>query len=477
LKWNFKYFIMINKLAVKKIFLPLIALFYVLSIVAQTGHDLRDDRGRHIIGRGFVVTTNDGKGEVFFDPDDYSRMVRLGANSQVIRLELGKLSSFPGAQLDNNYLLKLDSLVAMGRHAGIKSIFKMTTYGVRGFSWEAFWINEKNEHQTYIDAWKVVWNRYKDEPFVRGYDLVNEPRKLTMEISYDDLTEKYLIPLYRKIIDAKDEISPEKYGLIQSIFMNKGEAINGNQYAEIKKPLNRDNVIFAPHVYQKNKELIKPAMLRFKKESELLDAPVFIGEWGFPTFDKTDSTMTGKLGQLNYMDFYIRTAELFDSLRVGSIKAWFSGNRTKQNFLSGGISTWAIFQDKQDVGTVERKYITDIIARPYPQAIAGDIQSFMYDFATRNLDIYIHTDNSKGASRIFIGANRHYPDGFSVVCNQNFVLCYNPLKNGGLTVFKSDENSNPADFIWDGSRQQLVILEWPVDNKEIHLRIIPGINN
>ena len=34
----------------------------------------------------FMVTTNDGKGEVFFDPDDYSRMARLGANFQVIRL-------------------------------------------------------------------------------------------------------------------------------------------------------------------------------------------------------------------------------------------------------------------------------------------------------------------------------------------------------------------------------------------------------
>jgi hypothetical protein len=218
-------------------------------------------------------------------------------------------------------------------------------------------------------------------------------------------------------------------------------------------------------------------MLRFDKESDLLHAPVFIGEWGFPTFDKTDSTMTGTLGQLNYMDFYIRTAELFDSLGVNSIKAWFSGNPSKQHFLSGGPSTWAIFNDKNAIGTVERKYITDIITRPYPQTIAWDIQSFKFDFATRSLDVNIKTDNSKGSSMIFIGANRHYPDGFSFVINNSFVLCRNPLKAIGLEIVKSDKSSNPADYIWDENCQRLVIQKWPADKADMHIRIIPGIIN
>ena len=298
-----------------------------------------------------------------------------------------------------------------------------------------------------------------------------------MEISYTDLTTQYLLPFYQKLIDENNKINANKMCLIQSIFMNKGEAINGNQYAEITAPINRENVIFLPHIYQDKKELVEPTMHRFDKEAALLDAPIFVGEWGFPTFDITDSTMTGKLGQLNYMDFYMRTAEIFDSLGIGAIKAWFSGNRTKQHFLSGGPSTWAIFEDKQAVGTVERKYITDIISRPFPQSIAGDIQFFRFDFATRSLDVSLKTDNSKGTSHIFIGANRHYPDGFSVVISNDFILCYNPLKNVGLEVFKSNENSNPSDFIWDSNHQKLVILKWPEDKADIHLRIIPGINN
>ena len=457
----------------KNLFALIVFFLIATSSSAQTTHALRDANGCHVIGRGFVVVTNNS----YFTNEDYTRMSRLGANYQVVRLELGKLSDFPGAALDPDYLLKLDSLVQLGKHAGIQTIFKMTMYGVDSFLWEEFWVDKNNMHKTYVDAWKVVWNRYKNEKAVKGYDIVNEPRKLTMDISYDELTDKYLIPLYQKLIDQSQKINPDKYCLVQSIFMNKGEKINGNQYAEITTPINRKNILFAPHIYQENKELVKPTMLRFEKESKMLNAPVFIGEWGFPTFDITDSTMVGKLGQLNYMDFYIRTAELFDSLGVNSIKAWFSGNPRKQNFMPGGPSTWAIFSDNHAVGTVERKYITDIIARPYPQTIAGDIQSFKYDFATRSLAVFIKSDNSKGASRIFIGANRHYPDGFSIVINDTFVLGHDPLKGGGFEVFKSDHSSNPSDFIWDSNRQQLVILQWPEDKVDLHIRIVPGINN
>ncbi len=457
----------------KKVYLSILFLILAVSISAQIKHALRDENGRNVIYRGFVVVTNDGN----FTKDDYTRMVRLGANSQVIRLELGKLSSFPGAKLDTNYLLKLDSLVQLGKNSDMKTVFKMTVYGVTKFSWEEFWMNQKNEHEKYIDAWKVVWERYKNDASVLGYDIVNEPRKLTMKISYSDLTNNYLIPLYQKIIDENNRINDKKLCLCQSIFMNKGEGINGNQYSEFTSPINRKNILFAPHIYQENKELVRNTMLRFDKESAMLNAPIFIGEWGFPTFAKTDSTTTGKLGQLNYMDFYMRTAELFDSLGVNSIKAWFSGNPHMQHFMAGGPSTWAIFSDKNAIGTVERKYITDIIARPYPQTIAGDLQSFKFDFATRSLDVFIKTDNSKGASQIFIGANRHYPDGFSVVCNDNFILSYDPMKNVGLEVYKLDSNCNPADFIWDNNSQKLTILKWPIDKAQLHLKIVPGINN
>ena len=456
-----------------------LALFLCSSFVvfSQIKHGLRDEQGRHIIPRGFVVNTNDGKGEVFFNSDDYARMVRMGANTQVVRLELGKLSNFSGGKLEENYLLKLDTLVNLGKNSGMKTVFKMTVYGVDKFVWEEFWLNKKNEYQIYIDAWKVIWKRYATDSSVLGYDVVNEPRKLTMDISYTDLTKKYLIPLYQKIIDESQKINADKMILFQSIFMNKGEGIDNNQYAEMTASLNRNNIIFAPHIYQNNINFIKPVMDRFDRESVMLNAPILIGEWGFPTFAKTDTLINGKLGQLKYRELYIKTAEIFDKMGVGSIKAWFLGNRSMQNFLPGGPSTWAIFNDKKDAGTVERKYITDVIARPFPQTIAGDIQSFMFHFATRTLDVKIKPENSKGASKIFIGANRHYPDGFSVLINKDLVLFYNPLKNVGLETYKCPKNVDPSNYIWDSKSQKLIILKWPDTKENLNIKIVPGLRN
>lgn len=455
----------------------LICFLSTMTLCSQISHGLRDQQDRHIIPRGFVINTNDHKGEVFFDNDDYARMVRMGANTQVIRLELGKLSTFPGGKLEPNYLKKLDTLVDLGRHHGIKTVFKMTVYGVDKFVWEEFWKNKKGEYSTYIEAWEVIWNRFSDDDAVFGYDVVNEPRRLTMNISYDDLTRKYLVPLYQKIIDQSHKINPKKKILFQSVFMNKGEKIDNNQYSEIKVPINKENIIFAPHIYQNNIDLIKRNMDRFDKESKMLKAPIVIGEWGFPTFATTDTLVGGNLGQLKYRELYIRTAEVFDRMGVGAIKAWFLGNRSMQHFLPGGPSTWSIFSDSIAAGTVERKYITDVIARPFPQTIAGDIQSFFFNHATRTLEMSIKTDNRKGASKIFVGANRHYPDGFSILIDSDIVMFYDPLKNVGLETYKSTKKLESSNFIWDANTQKLVILKWPKDNVVMNIKIVPGIRN
>ncbi len=452
----------------------LLALVLIVAapVSAQLPFGLRDAQGRHVVARGFVVTTSDGLGEVTYEADDYARMVRMGANYQVIRLELGQLSALPGARRDEKYLLRLDGLVALGRSAGMKTVFKMTVYGVKGFSWEAFWLNQHGELDRYVAAWQAIWQRYREEASVVGYDLINEPRKLAMAISYDDLTTRYLLPHYRKLIDESHRINAAKVCLCQGIFMNKGEGIEHNQYAEIKEPIGRPNLYFSPHLYQANAEHVASTLPRLIQEASRQQAPMFIGEWGFPTFDTTDASVAE---QQKYARLYQETADAFDRLGVGTIKAWFTGTRVKQNFLGGGPSTWSIFSDAKGVGTVERKYITDVIARPYPQAIAGDIMSFRYDYASRVLEVKLRSDNRKGESRIFVGANRHYPDGFSVYCGDTLILGRNPLRPSGLEVLKSGPADDARDFIWDEARQQLVIQKWPVDGAELRLRIAPGV--
>jgi hypothetical protein len=157
---------------------------------------------------------------------------------------------------------------------------------------------------------------------------------------------------------------------------------------------------------------------------------------------------------------------------LGTIKAWFTGTR----FVGRGASpsTWSIFKDNKAVGTIERKYITDIIARPYPQCIAGDLMWFSFDYTNRSLFMEIKSDNSKGASKIFVPADRYYPDGFTVTAGET-VLIYNPVKNAGLEVVEPGKGVTAANFIWDPFRQQLVVLRWPEDGKLLSVKVQPGI--
>lgn len=442
------------------------------SAQAEIRHGLRDEHGRHYIPRGFVIVTNEAAGRSMPDATDYRRMARMGANMQVIRLELGRFGTMPGTHADLAYLDKLDTLTRLASEAGIKTTFKMTVYGVGGFAWEDFWANKDGIQDDYAAAWHIVWQRFAGHRDVVGYDLVNEPRKLSMQVSYDALTRDYLIPYYERLIREGKVYNPDKLWLCQTIFMNKGEAIAFNQYAEIKNPIAGGNVVFAPHIYQDRIDYIEPILRRFEREAQMLDAPILVGEWGFPTLMTTDASVEE---QLEYQRLYIRTAELFDEMGMGTIKAWFSGNPSYQNFLPGGPSTWAIFQDNQPLGTVERKYITDIIARPYPKLIAGDLESFGFDFATRELETVITPDNAKGSSLIFVGANRHYPDGFSLHVGDGLVLTHEPGGDSGFAVARGAAGIDPSDYVWDERAQQVIIARLPDSSGPLTVKVTPGI--
>ena len=452
-----------------------LALAVVLTILrsasAQLEHAIRDEQGRHVIPRGFVINTEDSEGNIYYTSNDYHRMVTMGANFQVIRLRLGALGGYPGNELEESYLLHLDSLVGMGKNAGLKTDFKLTVYNTEGFNWADFWKNGNGERQHLISAWKQIWGRYKDEPSVFGYDLLNEPRKGDMKESYAEMEEKYLIPLYQGLIDECQHINASKKCLYQPLLVNDSDrAIHHPPFVAMKTPINRENIMYAPHIYELDMSRIRKWFRQYMKDAKVSDVPVFFGEWGPATFDLVDSNLNQ---QRRYQDAYMETAHVFDSMGLGTIKAWFTGTRFVGSSAKGPF-TWSIFKDNQGVGTIERKYITDILARPYPQCIAGDIMEFSFDFTTRTLTVEVRTDNQKGVSRIFVPADRYYPDGFTVTVDKAKVI-FDPTKNVGLQVVDPGQGHSPAEFIWDPFHQQLVILKWPVDSEHILVSLQPGI--
>jgi len=157
--------------------IAVIGLMLFLAVSAEADEvrnfPLLDESGRELIPGGFVVLE-----DITYTADDYHRMVRMGANFQVIRMPIWTVGAWPGRQPDEKMLAHFDDLVRLGEDAGMKTIFKLVFYGVRPFGdqqWDMVWNNGDGAQDKILEGWTLIWKRYQDNPAVFGYDLVNEP--------------------------------------------------------------------------------------------------------------------------------------------------------------------------------------------------------------------------------------------------------------------------------------------------------------
>jgi len=430
----------------------------------------RDDDGRHFIPRGFVVVTEQsGVSTTDYSLDDYRRMVRLGANFQVIRLTLGPLGGWPGNELQQEYLEKVDRLVGHGKEMGFKTCFKLTTYFCKGFDWTALWKNKNNEQDYVTKAWRTIWERYKNDDSIFGYDLLNEPHKGRLP-DYRVCEKDNLVPLYRRLIDELRTIDSKKFTLVQPLLREEEDRAQHNiPFVEFMTPIEREGVIYAPHTYEGKPDNLAPTLDRYAEEAARLNAPLMIGEWGPATLESMD---TNWQAQKRFQGIYFATTRIFDRRRLGSVKAWFTGTK-KMYTRKRGTFTWSLFRDPIAVGTAERKYVMDFVARPGPLAVAGWIERYGFDVANRVFTMDVLVDRDLGASTIFVGADRHYPDGFSVLLDNSAVVASDPLKGGKMRALKSPQGWAGA-FSWDPRTQRLNISRWPGTGKTATLKIIPG---
>lgn len=430
---------------------------------------LQDERGRNFLPHGFVTVTEDQIGPIRYTAGDYQRMLRCGANCQVIRLSLAELGGWPGYDLREDYLKQLDSMVQLGRDAGLQTAFKMTVYGIKRFGAQGGWdkLLTLREHQAgLIEAWKIVWTRYQDESSVFGYDLLNEPFRGSLDASYEEVTNERLIPLYRGIIDELRKIGPDKWAIYQPLLMDIADRGLGKlPMAPMNISLNRKRLIFAPHGYFSNVDLHKTAVERHLREAKFSGARLMMGEWGRQTYAFHDTSFEE---QLKYQLLYAELANLFDTHHMGTIKPWFTGTRSWNKGAQSAIGfTWSVFSDPTATGSVERKYILDIVARPFPLIIAGHVTRFGFNFASRILTVELVPDRDVGSSEIFIGADRHYPDGFTVLCNNDVVFVHGPDA-------RTPDMKTTDLFHFDPKKQRLKITRWPGSAKQVTLKIRPG---
>jgi hypothetical protein len=279
---------------------------------------------------------------------------------------MNTIGAWPGTDVDDKALAHFDDLVRMGKDAGLKTIFKLVVYGIKPFGdaeWDRIWNDTDGTHDLILAGWSRVWLRYKDEPAVFGYDLLNEPAR-GLDDNYERTQSQRLLPLLRRLTDAMRAISPDKWALYQPLLRKPED--QKTRYRDpvvpIDEPFGRDRVIYAPHLYQMNTSVIGLMLDNLERQARISNAPLLLGEWGSPTRQTTDDNPAD---QARFTEVYRLTAGEMDRRGIGGIKPWFCGTRRwiPVRGSTGGM-TWAIFSDPSPAGRDERGYITDVIVRP-----------------------------------------------------------------------------------------------------------------
>lgn len=125
----------------------------------------------------------------------------------------------------------------------------------------------------FIEAWKYLSTRYKDDPWVIGANIINEP----WAVKTDNLCPPetfHLDPFYQKVIRAIQEINPRLLFIIEDT-QDYGDDVFG-----IKNPLPFHNIVYSFHLYTGNwNETGLERTMRFVKRARRWNVPLFIGEF------------------------------------------------------------------------------------------------------------------------------------------------------------------------------------------------------
>jgi hypothetical protein len=332
----------------------------VVVIHVQNGA-IVDSSGNPILLRGFVSITNNTDGSpVSYTLADYQRMQSLGANMQAIRLGAGSLAAWPNQQGEPGYVDRLALMVAHAKQAGLFSAFKFTMYDVQGSNviqvnqtWNQCWNIASGAQDAVLAGWKNIWQRFATEPFVFGYDLLNEPEQGTLNLDDNTFATQHLNPFYAKAIKALRSIDSQHLAFIQP-------PVQANSYTA---PVGVDQILYAPHFYPDMTQYLagqfvttgyQPLLQRYQSEAAIQKAPLYIGEYSMPVdLSKDDDPQY----QQQYIGLEQTALNLFTHNKLPFSRPWFADDGSAIS-LAGGTYGWGVIKGANLTGPF-RQYITN----------------------------------------------------------------------------------------------------------------------
>lgn len=128
---------------------------------------------------------------------------------------------------------------------------------------------EVKNQDALIDMWRLLALRYRDEPAVGGYDLINEPLpKWNNQYNY------MLLPLYRRLIAAIREVDQKHIIILEGAHW----ATDFSVFDEFTIEEASDNIVLQFHKYWSDPD--EESISQFVEVGKRLNVPLWMGEGG-----------------------------------------------------------------------------------------------------------------------------------------------------------------------------------------------------
>ncbi|UCH72022.1 MAG: cellulase family glycosylhydrolase [Thermoplasmatales archaeon] len=258
-----------------------------------------------------------------------------------------------------------------------------------------FWIEDELQNH-FVSMWVHVVDRFKDNSAVLGYDLLNEP--FFGNILPPSLFESVVLKnFYLKLICEMKKVDPD------GLFFYQPQITASAGIKSYMGVLPQDNLVYAPHFYCfglcDRTYFVNERLLQRNTEAETACVPWIIGEFAVRnnTFNRNDFYFNGD-------KYLINVLANLDSHMAG----WIYWNYDYKSHDSYGIL--------EDNGN-ERAQLQYLVY-PYPQKIAGNPIKFSYSYENKSCYVeFEENENADGPTKIFVGQERIYPEGFVVTCS------------------------------------------------------------
>lgn len=196
---------------------------------------------------------------------------------------------------------------------------------------------EKKYQDQLVDLWVKLAQKYKDEPVVAAYDLLNEP--LPMNTGSADKYKHLLEPLYKRITSAIRNVDQKHMITLEGFNWS-------NDWSLFTKPFD-NNVFYQFHYYCWNRPDHLNVINNFLQKRNELNTPIWVGE-------------TGEKGNTVYW----ATTQLFESKNIGfSFWPWKKMDTQNTPYSINKPGNWDLISEyskggaKPDTAVAEKIFI------------------------------------------------------------------------------------------------------------------------